>query len=188
MRTLLPGVLALMTVISCDTRPRQADIAEIAAHHALRHDGPCASWLSSFKTGFKYCASPVITIPPYRDPMAGVPEPDGEVTMAGLMERGERVYGKICAACHQENGQGVAGQYPPLAGAGEFYGDAQNHARIVVKGLSGPITVLGQNYNGAMPAQAQLTDYEIAAVTTYVRHSWGNNDGMVTPADVKAVR
>ena len=67
------------------------------------------------------------------DPAAGIPEPDGPVTKEAMMARGEKVYGKICAACHQGNGQGVEGQYPPLAGAGEYYGDAKNHADEYLK-------------------------------------------------------
>ena len=78
---------------------------------------------------------------------------------------------------------------PPLAGSGEFYGSPQNMAKIVVHGLSGPIEVQGVAYDSVMPPQgAQLSDYDIAAVTTYVRTSFGNDDGMVTPDDVKAVR
>ena len=46
----------------------------------------------------------------------------------------------------------------------------------------------GVAYNGAMPPQGALSDYDIAAVATYERHSWGNNDGIVLPDDVKAVR
>ena len=104
------------------------------------------------------------------------------------MARGEVVYGQVCAACHQGTGLGVAGAFPPLAGAGEYYGDPQNHARIIVHGLQGEIVVLGTTYNGAMPPQGSLSDYDIAAVATYERHSWGNNDGIVLPDDVKAVR
>jgi len=57
-----------------------------------------------------------------------------------------------------------------------------------VHGLQGEIVVLGTTYNSAMPPQGTLSDYDIAAVATYERHSWGNNDGIVLPADVAAVR
>ena len=68
-------------------------------------------------------------------------------------------------------------------------GDAANHARIIVHGLSGPIEVQGVAYNGSMPPQGgQLSDYDIAAVATYERHAWGNNDGIVTPDVVASVR
>jgi mono/diheme cytochrome c family protein len=105
------------------------------------------------------------------------------------MVRGEEVYGQICVACHQAEGQGVAGAFPPLAGAGEYYGSGENQAYIIINGLSGQIEVLGQKYNGAMPGQGNvLSDYAIAAVGTYVRSSFGNSDGMVTEEDVLAAR
>lgn len=188
MRTFVLGVLAATALTACAPRARQSDIAEVGQRHGYRHLGECHSWISSFKTGHKYCASPVVEVGPYVDPASGLPEPDGPVTKEAMMARGEKVYNKICVACHQSDGKGVAGQYPPLAGAGSYYGDPQNHARIIVHGLSGQIQVLGQTYNGAMPGQGQLTDYEVASVATFVRHSWGNDDGMVVPDDVKAVR
>jgi mono/diheme cytochrome c family protein len=83
----------------------------------------------------------------------------------------------------------MAGQFPPLAGSGDYYGDAQNHAKIIVHGLQGLIVVQGQEYNGVMAEHgSKLTDYDIAAVATYERNSWGNADGIVVPADVAAVR
>jgi mono/diheme cytochrome c family protein len=82
----------------------------------------------------------------------------------------------------------VAGAFPPLAGSGGYYGSPENHARIIVHGLQGSIVVQGVTYNGAMPAQGQLSDYDIAAVATYERSSWGNNDGIVMPEDVARVR
>ena len=104
------------------------------------------------------------------------------------MKRGGEVYGKICAPCHQATGQGIPGAFPPLAGSGEFYGSPKKQAGIIINGLSGEITVQGKTYNGAMPPQGSLSNEDIAAVATYVRNSWGNNDGIVTPADVASAR
>jgi nitrite reductase (NO-forming) len=121
---------------------------------------------------------------------AAIVEPIPElVDLVHLNGNGERIYNQICIACHQADGMGLPGSFPPLSGAGEYYGDATNMAGIIINGLSGEITVLGQPYNGVMPPQgAVLTDYEIAAVTTYVRTHFGNDDGMVTPDDVAAAR
>ena len=90
--------------------------------------------------------------------------------------------------CHMENGEGQAGVFPPLKGAGEFYGDCTQHAGYVLNGLMGEIEVLGVKYNGAMPAQANLSDVEIAAVLTYERNSWGNDDGLCLPEVIAAAR
>jgi mono/diheme cytochrome c family protein len=44
----------------------------------------------------------------------------------------------------------------------------------VLYGISGPITVKGKSYNGAMPPFGHLSDAEIAAVVGYVRGGLGN--------------
>jgi mono/diheme cytochrome c family protein len=100
------------------------------------------------------------------------------------MVLGRRVYNS-CASCHQMDGQGVAGAYPPLAGAKLVTGDPRILSRILLHGLEGPISVRGNVYNGAMPAWANLSDSEIAAVLTYIRNSWGNAAGEV-PSDLVA--
>lgn len=102
---------------------------------------------------------------------------------------GATLYASRCAACHQPQGQGLAGAFPPLAGSPWPTGAEEVAARIVLHGLTGPIDVLGSSYNGAMPAFAdQLSDAEIAAVLTHVRGHFGNTAGPVAPAQVAAVR
>jgi mono/diheme cytochrome c family protein len=100
---------------------------------------------------------------------------------------GRRVYNS-CATCHQMDGQGVAGAYPPLAGAEWVTGDPRVLSRILLHGLQGPISVRGVLYNGAMPGWSRLSDGEIAAVLTYIRNSWGNAAGAVSPDVVAEVR
>jgi mono/diheme cytochrome c family protein len=101
---------------------------------------------------------------------------------------GAEVFTK-CAACHQTNGQGMPGSWPPLAGSEWLLNNPEVPIRIVLHGLQGPITVKGQSFNNAMQAWAdQLSDAEIAAVLTYERSSWGNAASAVTEAQVKAVR
>ncbi len=183
----LVGLPALL--IGCWPRSMARDVDEVNARYPHKYkEGTCASWLHSAKTGHKYCASPAFAAAVEMPPQAVEKVDETKVDKASLVARGEVVYGQVCSACHQANGQGVPGAFPPLAGAGEFYGDAQNHAKIIVHGLQGEIVVLGATYNSAMPPQGTLSDYDIAAVATYERHSWGNNDGIVLPADVAAVR
>ncbi len=117
-----------------------------------------------------------------------------EEKMKTLMELGEKVYltggsgGVACSTCHQANGEGLPPSFPPLKGQGDFMGDCKKHAGYVINGLQGEIDVGGVKYNGVMPAQANLSDLEIAAVITYERMSWGNDYGMCSPADVAAAR
>ena len=105
-------------------------------------------------------------------------------------ERGAKIYSANCATCHQANGLGVAGQYPPLAGTDIVNGGARRHVMIVLKGLQGPVTVKGQRYGSAVmqPWEKTLTDQKIADVVTYERSSWGNKGSPVTPEGVAALR
>lgn len=89
-----------------------------------------------------------------------------------------------CMACHQSEGQGQAGVFPPLAGSEWVVGPVENLVRIQLRGLNGPIEVAGQTYDNQMPAQAYQSDEQIAAVLTYVRNSWGNEASPVEPATV----
>ncbi len=101
---------------------------------------------------------------------------------------GAAVFAGNCAACHQASGQGLPGVFPPLAGSEWVTGSANTVMQIVLHGLSGPLTVRSQTYQGTMPAFSQLTDAELAAVISHVRGSWGNAAGPVAPAEVTAAR
>jgi mono/diheme cytochrome c family protein len=105
-------------------------------------------------------------------------------------EKGKKIFSANCATCHQANGLGVAGQYPPLAGSEIVNGGARRPAMIVLKGLQGPLTVKGAHYGSAVmqPWEKTLTDQKIADVLTYIRQEWGNTAGPVTPEGVAALR
>lgn len=113
-------------------------------------------------------------------------------------ELGARAFGTSCSLCHQENGQGVAGAFPPLAGhVAEMFAQKNGRdylVRVVLFGLEGTITVNGTTYVGAMPPWAQLSDSEIAAALDHVLSSWGNDKSLprdfmpILPSDVAAAR
>ena len=95
-----------------------------------------------------------------------------------------------CQTCHQANGLGVAGQYPPLAGSEFTTGGSRRPAMIVLKGLQGPVKVKGQQFGTAVmqPWDKTLTDQKIADVLTYERSEWGNSAGPVTAEQIAALR
>lgn len=101
---------------------------------------------------------------------------------------GKLLYGAKCAACHQASGQGLAGVFPPLAGAEWVVGEEKVLISILLHGLEGEIVVKGNTYNGVMPAFGTLADEEIAAVLTYIRSDWGNQAAPITAAAVQAQR
>jgi mono/diheme cytochrome c family protein len=101
---------------------------------------------------------------------------------------GKRVFAN-CIACHQTTGLGLPGAYPPLAGSEWAQGPEDRIIRIVLNGLSGPITVKNMSFSNSMPAFGpQLRDEQIAGVLTYVRSEWGNDAPAVTPDKVKEIR
>ncbi len=103
-----------------------------------------------------------------------------------LMEKGKRVFTQVCFACHQPEGQGLPGVFPPLAKSDYLMADKSRAITALIKGLGGPLTVNGQAFNGVMPPST-LNDEQIANVLTYVRNSWGNAGDVVTIDEVKKV-
>lgn len=102
---------------------------------------------------------------------------------------GMKVFTTNCSSCHQADGKGQPGVFPPLAGNAVVTGSADKVITIVKNGLSGKITVNGSTYNGQMPAwKGTLSDSDIASVVTYIRSSWGNKASAVTPAQVTATK
>ena len=104
-----------------------------------------------------------------------------EWTRSRAMKQGEQVYASLCASCHQANGEGVPGQFPPLDGNELVNGPVADHLDIVIH---------GSQQNPLMQAfGTQLSDRELAAVITYERNAWSNETGdLVTPEQVEAAR
>ena len=119
---------------------------------------------------------------------------DDEARHAYLMDLGKRVYEKgeggiACQTCHQADGKGTPGAFPPLVGQKDHMGDCQKHAGMVINGLNGELVVDGVTYNGVMTPQGELLDdLKIAAVLTYERNSWGNDFGGCSPEEVAKAR
>jgi mono/diheme cytochrome c family protein len=103
-------------------------------------------------------------------------------------QRGAELYKKYCLTCHQANGTGVPRMNPPLIKTSYVTGDKKKLIKWVLQGSVENVPIDGQTYSNNMPAQAYLTDQQIADVLTYVRGSFGNKATAVTPADVKTVR
>lgn len=106
---------------------------------------------------------------------------------------GKRLYTVNCASCHQAGGGGVAGQYPPVAGADLVLsqgGYGENHlVKVMLHGLVGPLQVSGAMYNGNMPGWAgSLKDEQIAHILTFMRQEWGNQAGAISKEGIAAIR
>ena len=118
-------------------------------------------------------------------PISGPPvDPNSPDAMAAS---GMKVFTVNCVQCHQVNGLGQAGQYPPLVGSEWVVGDAPKRLpQILLHGIQGAIHVKGDVYNNQMPAWGGvLTDKQIAQVLTYIRTKLGgNNAGPITEKQI----
>lgn len=97
------------------------------------------------------------------------------------------LYRTYCANCHQNNGTGLAGLYPPIAGS-DYLKDNKNAVICSMRyGMQGPIVVNGKTYNRPMPGQLQLSALDIAEITTYIYSQWGDDKRLVTGKEAEAI-
>lgn len=148
---------------------------------------PLPKWFSVFSVGF------VIWGASYFFMQGTVPADAGDLRTplpapGSLPVDGATVYTANCVACHQANGQGLAGAFPPLDGSEWVLTDARIPAQILVHGVQGEMVIMGSTYSGVMPAMAHLSDEELAAVLNYIRSSWSNNASAVDAAYFASMR
>jgi mono/diheme cytochrome c family protein len=125
---------------------------------------------------------------------APAPVPAVTFNLTASIDAGKGVYMQTCLACHQMTGLGLPGAFPPLAKTDYVNGDTRRLVAIVIKGISGAMTVDGKVYVTGMP-QPDLTfpqlkdDKNVADVLNYVRNNFGNkNDAAITPEFVAKIR
>ena len=100
---------------------------------------------------------------------------------------GEEIYQDFCLQCHLSNGEGVSGIFPPLANSDYLFDNIDRSISNIKYGLSGPIIVNDEVYNGVMLNNG-LDDEEIADVMNYILNSWGNkSDEIITKERVAKV-
>jgi len=116
----------------------------------------------------------------------GISEDSGAASStASVKPDGAAIFSAQCSACHQSNGEGIPGAFPPLAGSEWMLANGAIPVAIVHDGLQGKIEVAGNQYQGAMPRfGGQLSDAELAAVLSYARSQWGNDAGEISPGTV----
>jgi mono/diheme cytochrome c family protein len=119
----------------------------------------------------------------------GVSEPVVNPPSPAEMAAGEKVYKGACIACHEADGSGAPRIYPPLPGNANLQAaDPSSTLRIILDGAQSLTTPRAPN-KGSMPSyEKQLSDQQIADVTNYIRHSWGNSAPLVTPEQVAKAR
>lgn len=116
------------------------------------------------------------------------PDPIKDNLQRGEVSAGAKLYETYCTPCHQGNGLGAAGRFPPIAKTSWVATDKSRLINILLTGLEGNIVVNGTPYNGVMPRHSFLSDEELAAVLTYVRQNFGNNAGPIMEGEIKKLR
>ncbi len=100
------------------------------------------------------------------------------------MIQGKILYTTYCSNCHQADGTGLGRVYPPLKQADYMLADVKRTMCLIKNGMEGEIVVNGISYNQKMAGVKELTNLEIAEITTYINNSWGNANGMVELQEV----
>ncbi len=102
---------------------------------------------------------------------------------------GEALYLTRCSSCHQADGGGITGVFPPLNEVDWVTGDKGRLIRIILDGVMGEIEIGNTVYSGAMPPwKTFLNDQEMAALLTYIRTAWDNEASAVTDNEVMLIR
>ncbi len=124
-----------------------------------------------------------------QQPVAAPAADEVERADSAVLARGERIYGQSCAQCHGEQGEGQPGAYPRLAGnRAVTMAEPTNLVQVIMHGGYLPATAGNPRPYGMPPFAQSLDDAEIAAVTTYLRQSWGNMAPGVLPLEVQRLR
>jgi cytochrome c oxidase cbb3-type subunit 2 len=98
---------------------------------------------------------------------------------------GKALYSANCMSCHQQNGEGLKGAFPPLKGSPIVTGDnLELYVDIIMNGYNprpeyGEMAAVGTNMN--------FTEFDIAAIMNYERSAWGNTAKEVTPEEVRKI-
>jgi len=109
------------------------------------------------------------------------------MAVAPVTFSGGTIFVTACGNCHNPNGR-ETGASPPLDGNAHVTApDPRQMLEIIVGGVSGPLTVNGRTYNGAMPGwTGRLSNSDVAAVATYIRSAWSNRASGVNEQEVAA--
>ncbi|MFK7914382.1 MAG: c-type cytochrome [Pseudomonadales bacterium] len=124
------------------------------------------------------------------DDLAADAKPLSPAQQAGK-DHGKDYYLTRCANCHGEDGKGIASLAPPLADSPWVTGSSERLARILLQGLQGPLEVAGETWNGAMPGQDGLPEFndEVASgLMTYLHRAWGHTGRAIDPEFVASIR
>ncbi|MFB9864604.1 cytochrome c [Rufibacter immobilis] len=100
-------------------------------------------------------------------------------------QEGELLYGRHCASCHLENGEGLRGVIPPLVNSDYVEKNRDLLACLIKKGIQGPILVNGKQYNQAMPGNPQLTEADLTNIINYLHKEFKSPQQRVSFGEIR---
>ncbi|MCP9235324.1 cytochrome c [Lewinella sp. JB7] len=100
--------------------------------------------------------------------------------------QGKALYATHCSNCHLDEGQGLRQLIPPLAGSDYLRERPADVVRGIRHGMAGPMLVNGVTYDHPMPANVDLTDFQIVNIVNYINTAWGNQYDLVTVSEVRS--
>lgn len=100
--------------------------------------------------------------------------------------KGKKIYEEKCVVCHQANGKGITGAFPPLANSDYLMADKVRAVEQVLNGSNEEMVVNGVTYRTPMPPQVDNKE-DAVAVVNYILNAWGNDGGTVSMDEVKHI-
>lgn len=165
------------------------DYLKLGSNHVAVASGPMAEAVTNSTQHLNDADLRAIATYLKAQPASATQPPPAQASDSAVMKTGENVYSANCSACHNSDGKGI----PNLAASltnnpGLLADDASSIITTVLQGGRGAVTQ-GNPTSGAMPSFAwKLTDEQVAAVSTYIRNSWGNAATAVKADDVAGKR
>jgi mono/diheme cytochrome c family protein/glucose/arabinose dehydrogenase len=180
------GRVRLEAIVAASWMPREAGLEVLAAAEGSEME----QWITpAYEAAVAHISGLSVKEKKEEDIKSSLTGSDRELFILG-----KEIYARegYCSTCHQPDGLGLsASGFPPLAGTPWVTGNEERLIKIVLKGVMGPITVLGKDYPGQVPMtpfEGMLDDSQVAAVLTFVRNSFGNQASAISPDLVKKVR
>ena len=125
--------------------------------------------------GGTFDTAPHVAFVAREPPVAGQAAEMQATAAVDPVQAGRQIFLARCQACHQADGKGLPGAFPPLVGSEWVTGAPERVVHILLDGLQGPVRVASQTFDGVMPTwRNQLSDRELSAVATFIRQ-WAPN-------------
>lgn len=141
-------------------------------HPALRHRRPGAPIIPALRESL-VLAHPTLSSGAADELTDWLRQQQLPLLAAGAKEQaGAALYRAKCAACHGRNGEGIAGQYPPLLGSEWLTAEPTRLPEILTYGLKGPITVKGEEWNSTMLPPGVTSPQEQKDIIQYIRQQF----------------